>query len=312
MKRLLMLLLSIVSGLFALIGILGVVTFIDGRDPYALIFFILWALFGIFLLFFFSKRARSHPSKIAEDTTHSPVKEESDPVPSVQNTAVNINQPFSNIAETSTDDANIPSITIPEKKDGVPLAYRYNHQEIFDSNFDAVLQFAKDGKYELSASANGNNTSLYIQGTLIGCLKGRRAEMLNDWIQNKEPYLIYLERIDVESQKVIVFLAFYRDKRSKMSYREQTTVKLTNFKHEDHQMVISALENGDELSLSEEYNDRTDSNYVVVEKDFVEIGRLPKKTCERYLDEGAAGCFFDHSDYDEVNDIYTPYVVIYW
>lgn len=203
-------------------------------------------------------------------------------------------------------------ISIPKRKNNVPLAYQYQHQDILSLNIESAIKATENNALELSAQIDGNDVLLYSRREKIGILGGNRIDMLKDWIRNNEPYLIYLEGIDTENKKAIVHLAFYRDKREKMSWREHVTIKLTNYKKEDAQMVIPVLENGNELDLNENYSDRSASEYVGVEESYVEIGRLPKKMCERYLEEGAAGCFFDHADYDEEKDVYIPYVTIYW
>lgn len=204
------------------------------------------------------------------------------------------------------------NVDIPKRKYNVPLAYQYNRQQILDLNYDFAIECAQNNEWELSVNIEDDNVALYSGIKRIGVLGGNHVEMLKDWIKSKEPYTIILEGISSENKKAIVYIAFYRDKREKMSYRERTTVRLTNCRKEDQQMIISSLENGDELYLSESYNDRTDSEYVGVEESGIEIGRLPKNICNRYFNEGAAGCFFDHSDYDEEKDIHTPYVTIYW
>lgn len=203
-------------------------------------------------------------------------------------------------------------LLVPKYKNSAPLAYQYGHQEILDLNYNLAIEAAQNNCWELTAEPEEDSIALYSNHKKIGILGGIRVDMLKDWIRNKDPYTIYLEGINSQDKKAIAYIAFYRDKRTKMSYREQTIVKLTNFRKEDSQMIISYLKNGDELELTEEYNDNADIEYVGVEESYTEIGRLPKKVSNRYSEEGAAGCFFDHADYDDDKDIYIPYVVIYW
>ena len=323
MKKVLMIFLSILSGLFLLFGIMGIAIFIGEKDIAALIFFTVGSILGVFLFIFFlrrsqigkSRRAKHNAERIKRHNKSKPQVHEKNPGEhSELKTANRHNEIHKTIIDSVQCDNQKEKykIDIPKRKNSAPLAYQYNHQEILKLDYDLAIECTQNNAWELSANIESNNVVLYSNGKRIGVLGGNRVEMMKDWIKNKEPYSIILEGIDSENKKAIAYLAFYRDKRAKMSYREQTTVKLTNCRKEDQQMIISSLESGDELYLSEEYNDRTNSEYVGVEESCVEIGRLPKKACERYLDEGAAGCFFDHNDYDWEKDVYTPYVTIYW
>lgn len=319
-----MIFLSILSGLFLLFGIMGIAVFINEKDIAALIFFTIWSILGAFLFVFFLRSSRIKRSRHAK---HNDAKIEHHNKPTTRSIATETKKDYSKL-ETSNSNNEIHrqiidsvqhsdrkekfNVDIPKRKNNAPLAYQYNHQEILELNYNFAIECAKNNMWELSANIEDGNVTLYSGENRIGILGGKRVEMIKDLIKNNDPYTIILEGIDSENKKAIAYLAFYRDKRAKMSYREQTIVKLTNCRKDDQQMIISSLESGDELYLSEEYNDRTDSEYVSVEESYVEIGRLPKKACERYLEEGAAGCFFDHNDYDEEKDVYTPYVTIYW
>lgn len=324
MKNVLMIFLSILSGLFLLFGIMGIAVFINEKDIAALIFFTIWSILGAFLFVFFLKRSRIRKAKHTKRNSarnrnhnkspHQMREKESAKDRSELKTANRHNEIHRTIIDSVQRSVQNEKfhVDIPKRKNNAPLAYQYNHQEILDLNYGFAIECAQNNMWELSANIEDGNVTLYSGENRIGILGGKHIEMMKDWIKNKEPYTIILEGIDPENKKAIAYLAFYRDKRAKMSYREQTTVKLTNCRKDNQQMIISSLESGDELYLSEEYNDRTDSEYVSVEESYVEIGRLPKKACERYLEEGAAGCFFDHNDYDEEKDVYTPYVTIYW
>ena len=63
MKRVLMIFLSILSGLFLLFGIMGIAVFINEKDIAALIFFTIWSILGAFLFVFFLKRSRIRKAK---------------------------------------------------------------------------------------------------------------------------------------------------------------------------------------------------------------------------------------------------------
>ena len=324
MKKVLMIFLSILSGLFLLFGIMGIAVFISEKDIAALIFFTVWSLLGAFLFVFFLRSSRIKRSRRAK---HNDAKIEHHNKSTTRSIATKAKKDYSKL-ETSNSNNEIHkqiidsvqhsdrkekfNVVIPKRKNNAPLAYQYNHQEILELNYDFAIECAQNNMLELSANIEDGNITLYSGKNRIGILGGKHVEMMKDWIKNKEPYAIILEGVDSENKKAIAYLAFYRDKRAKMSYREQTTFKLTNYRKEDQQMIISSLENGDELYLSEEYNERTDSEYISVEESNIEIGRLPKKASDRYFNEGVAGCFFDHSDYNCEKDIYIPYVTIYW
>ena len=324
MKRGLMIFLSILSGLFLLFGIIGIVVFISEKDLFGIVLYVIWSLLGAFLFVFFLRISRIKRSRHAK---HNDAKIEHHNKSTTRSIATETKKDYYK-SEASNSNNEIHrqiidsvqrsdrkekfNVDIPKRKNNAPLAYQYNNQEMLELNYNFAIECAQNNMLELSANIEDGNVTLYSGENRIGILGGKSVEMMKDWIKNNDPYTIILEGIDSENKKAIAYLAFYRDKRAKMYYREHTTVKLTNCRKDDQQMIISSLESGDELYLSEEYNDRTDSEYVSVEESCVEIGRLPQKACERYLDEGAAGCFFDHNDYDEVKNVYTPYVTIYW
>ena len=98
--------------------------------------------------------------------------------------------------------------------------------------------------WELSANIEDGNVTLYSGENRIGILGGKRVEMMKDWIKNNDPYTIILEGIDSENKKAIAYLAFYRDKRAKMSYREVFSVSSSsepNSLYENRLRITQAL-----------------------------------------------------------------------
>lgn len=203
-------------------------------------------------------------------------------------------------------------ILIPKLKDGCNLAYHYSRVEIDELNYDEAIKAATEKSWQLTAQLLDEKVVLQHNGITIGSIaESRRADMLRDWIKNEEPYLVYLENVNTESKRGVAFLAFYRDKRAKLSQRENDVVKLVRFTGYLQQLAIESRQHGEELSLMEDTDDNG-KEYVSVFAGWDEIGRLPAKYANRYMDEGAAGCFFEYDEYDEGKDKNIPFVRIYW
>ena len=151
---------------------------------------------------------------------------------------------------------------------------------------------------------SGEKFLLKNRGSVLGELV-ERADMLRDWIQRSDPYMIVFEKAD-EALNCTVVLAFYKDKRKYWSYREQSVVSLTRYTGEAAQAAILLCENGDELELEEDENGK-----IHVYSYGEEIGCLPEKYVQRYLEEDASGVFFEAAELND-SDKYVPSVRIYW
>lgn len=126
-------------------------------------------------------------------------------------------------------------------------------------------------------------------------------------MHNGDPYLAVLR---APGDKVS--FAFYKDKRKGNEYREQTVTTLTGFKSKAKQQTISLLEKGDELELEEDFNHE---GSVIVSYIGDPIGNLPKKTADKFLQDGVYAAFFEKSEEIESSDcemIEKPSIRIYW
>lgn len=299
--------------LFSLFGLLGIAVMSNESDSFGTIVYVVWVVIGaivLTILFFKSKHYKlffRHTSK----KNKKPNPQSSDNIIAKSD----LNNDNNNFAKSERDsdkkEEEKIEIKCPKTKDGAPLAYTYNHQEILDLNFDVAMIAANKNEWELTAELVADQIALYSSGEKIGVLAGKRVDMMRDWLVRKDPYIIYLEGIDSENKKAIAFLAFYKDKRKAMEYREQSVIKLTNYKGSEKQLIISMIDDGSELSLSEEYNEKNGAEYIGVKTDGYEIGKLPKKYMDKYNEEGAEGCFMEKCDYDDYGDL-IPYVRIYW
>lgn len=136
--------------------------------------------------------------------------------------------------EPLTADSVQDNIDLPDIIDGCPLAYSYNNVPVSNANFELALSLAHKHQWKLSARKSDAFTQIIADDQILGIVAdNQKSKMLTDWIEHAEPYLIYLDGIDVENQKISLFLAFYRNKRTKLSCREHTTVRLTNFSNEE-------------------------------------------------------------------------------
>lgn len=317
MKRIVAYFFSIIVFILSLFFLLFTVALFlsEDMDLFGVIFFLILFLCSLFFSIFLKSKADSLKSKsidvsssLPKDSVHRrDFKSTNDIIQDMFS-----DSRISEIDKTSEKQNKKFELTIPSVKDGCPIAYKYNGCEIEELNYDSVLSFATNNKYELSVKILDGKPYFYCEDSMIGTISGNISNMLIDWLSNKEPFFVCIEGIDTTLRKAYAFIVFYRDKRKKMSYREQSVVRLTNYRGEDSQMIIMQLNEGVELFLSEDYDISSDKDFVSVSESCVDIGRLPKKISEKYFEEGCAGCFFDKSEYDDVKDIYIPYVRIYW
>lgn len=191
-----------------------------------------------------------------------------------------------------------PSPSFPELKDEVPRAYVYSELQIVDPDTERIKELLYDGKYEIKAFAEGDKIKLLSGDICIGYFGDEKKDMLSDWIERNDPYVMYLSSSPFPSVRV----AFYKDKQQEMQWRAQEVVKLVAYSGNEAQESLSCAFPGEEVYLDD------DGESVLVE----DVGRLPKKVADKYIKEGAAGCFIDHIDYDDEKDKYIPYVKIYW
>lgn len=210
---------------------------------------------------------------------------------------------------------NVPSfdVSIPRRKDGCPLAYDYSQVSYKITDVDAVKQCIETGKWNVTPVLVGNEVHFIADEKDVGICTDR-DQMVKDWIQNKEPLLIYLDRLAVDNdtvQKATVFMAFYRDRRKNQEWREQSVVTLTKYKNDDAQSAMSQLEPGDPVELKD---DVLDDSVGVSGFDGL-IGYLPKKYAEKVNENGCFGAFVEKIEEIESETfdlIYKPIVRIYW
>lgn len=194
-------------------------------------------------------------------------------------------------------------IVIP---DHIGSAFRkYYYSDIAFNPFPTAEQLALEmqqtNDWSLEAVKAGSGISLNYHGRPLGVLDNAdKAKMVSDWIERGDPFLVFLSHY---GEKNTVAIAFYLDEQSRLSYRESTVSKLTRYAGEDAQFSLSLMSDGEPLDFDEE-----DDGIVAIS----DIGYLPKSVAARYNQEGAAGVFVDHIDYDDEKDKYIPYVKIYW
>lgn len=191
-----------------------------------------------------------------------------------------------------------PSLSFPELKDGAPRAYVYSGLQIIDPDTEEIKKLLYAGKYEIKASSEGDKIKLLSGNICIGYFGDIKKDMLLDWIKRNDPYVMYLSSSPLPSVRV----AFYKDKQPEMKWRDHEVIKLVAYSGREAQESLSCAFPGQEVDLDD------DGDVVLVG----DMGKLPKKAAEKYIEEGAAGCFIDRIEYDEEKDKYIPYVVIYW
>lgn len=202
-------------------------------------------------------------------------------------------------------------VYVPDRIGELLRVYHYSRVP-FEPTTDAETEVEKmqaEKKWELTAEADGKTVYIKHNDVRIGVMKSRE-DMIRDWLRRNDLVKIWLESFGKNGDYVT--LAFYRDEQKRLSYRENTVVKLTRYAKSEIQDTIMSVQDGSMLDFDEDYSYDLPEDTVMVTYEGVSIGALPKKIANRYLDEGAAAVFFDHSDYDIEKDKEIPYVKIYW
>ena len=278
---------KIVLAIFFLIGGLGNI----GNNTDAAIFgivlsliFIAWIIFGL------KKQPKSQKKFSTPEYVYN--TEQSSPVSNDENKRAN-----------NKSSEIRPNVIIPSKIGTAWKKYYYPDEEFepMPESEELAHEMQKTNDWKLGVNNDGAFMTLTYHGLPFGIVKNqKRADMLKDWIERNEPLLIFLSHFGASNT---VAMAFYRDDEARLSYRESTIVKLTRYSNEDAQLSISILENREPLDFDEE-----DEETIAIS----DIGYLPKSAAKKYAEEGAAGVFLDHVDYDDEKDKYIPYVKIYW
>lgn len=236
--------------------------------------------------------------------------------------AISMKQHIKCFLENAVDDKKTTSDTlskqdkstihIPPKLGGKLLAYRCPCVPIANLDYDASIESAEKQEWQLNVEESNGTCSLYSRGLKIGEIGNEDVSgMLADWIHRDEPYLIYLLEVYTEEKSANATVAFYLDRRERLSAQECDIVKLTSYNSEDAQMWIGHIDEGEELGVHEEHNYETGKSYIGVFWSGTEIGHLPSKYTSHFLDQRIRGCFFEKCETsDNLKDI--PYVKIYW
>ena len=196
-------------------------------------------------------------------------------------------------------------MSIPYKVDNLPIAYRYPKTKIKVSNSDILDSIFVSGEFEVGFVLDGNNVTLTWKDNPFAQISSAASKnMIFDWVKENEPFKIFV------NGDTTVYCVFYRDKKAKMAYREQTVVALTNYKNKDAQDIITCLDEYSELRFVEDYTD-SGTMFISIVSDGWPIGRLPRNVVKRFDESGATACFFEKSEYDD-SDKEKPYVRIFW
>lgn len=248
------------------------------------------------------------PERIASVETTQVSSSKPEQVSTVETTRVSSSKP-AQVASVERTPREFPRITVPKRVGNQIILYHY-HNIRFTPADDAQIvaeQIAADHSFELSVSMDGEQAVISYRGGRLGTLIDR-IDMVRDWLSKGDLVRVWLENYGDSGN--YLFLAFYRDEERRLSFRENTVVKLIRYANEDAQLSIMDIEKGDKLDFDEDI-DSQGNDIIHISYGFP-IGDLPKKAAQRYLDEGAAAVFFDHVDYDDVKDIAVPHVKIYW
>lgn len=195
-------------------------------------------------------------------------------------------------------------VTIPERVGSCIKVHQYLREPFkpLPGADDIALEMQASGDWRLTPAVDSTGITLLYHDRPFGWLEhGKRSEMVRDWLLRGDPLIIYLSNYGESGCTAAV--AFYRDEQARMAFRESSIVRLTRYSGEDAQLALATMEGGEKLDVDEEGEDD-----VAIS----DIGYLPRSAAARFCEEGAAGVFVDHIDYDDEKDQYIPYIKIYW
>lgn len=187
------------------------------------------------------------------------------------------------------------------------LYYQYNLLFIPDESagFD-INNFDAEPPVILTPADNEIIVSLE-NGLVIGKIDNPgKARMLSDFMEDDSAYLAAMCN---DGQRVAIW--FYRNKRIKNAWREQTVVSLKACRAEKKQDIIRWVQLPKEVKVFE--SDTSAALNVCLNGE--PIGKLPAKIEKRYDEEGAALLIME--DKEEISlggtdFYYAPVVRIYW
>lgn len=154
------------------------------------------------------------------------------------------------------------------------------------------------------AQADGS-ISLMRNGCHVAHLSGR-VQMCADWLRRGDPVRCEFTGFHGGSEHVV--LCFYRNEEKRLSHHSTVTVKLTAYSSEAKQESICLLQAGDKLTCDE--SDTAAGRVDVKDYSGENIGRLPKKYSDIFIEDGFAGIFVDQLE-EDCNGIIVPHVKIY-
>lgn len=187
------------------------------------------------------------------------------------------------------------------------LYYQYNLKYIPDESADFNIN-DYDSEPPVVLTPAGNEIIVSLEnGLVIGKIDSPgKARMLSDFMDYDSAYLAAICRDD---ERVAVW--FYRDKRVKNSWREQTVVSLKACRAEKKQDIIRWVELPKEVKVFE--SDTSAALNVCLNGE--PIGKLPAKIEKRYDEEGAALLIMEGKEEISLGGTdfyYAPVVRIYW
>ena len=270
--------------------------------------FIVYFLLGFGISYFVrSKLLKKRKSQSKEKQTASLTQTKPTQVKNAQETISTDASPRITIKESNND----PYISIKRVIDNLVLKYYYSVKYIPSEKAESIALKMRDTEsFEFDITIKNDKIYAFYDGEEFGEII-EKQRMIKDWLAKNDLLKVYFQYYSEEVEKCKVFICFYRDEQALYSKRENTIIKLTNYKNEDARTGQIGLEDGALLDFDTDIDFEAPEDTVWITYVGCEIGRLPKKYANKYLAQGASAVFFDHFDVDEnYEDI--PYVKIYW
>lgn len=181
-------------------------------------------------------------------------------------------------ADTKSEATTKSETKIPSEIDGMPLAYKYFDVDICvisgqEPDYDAIADKLSNGSVILSLEVEPDNqydakaVKVMHEGSKLGYLyKGKIKDMAYDYLKSGRPIYSCLSSIDLDTNKMKMFIGFYYKK----TYPNSVSFELTANSNSEMQENLSFSSEGDELSF---YYDDDKEKYCFASTD--DIGYAP-------------------------------------
>lgn len=199
-------------------------------------------------------------------------------------------------------------LMIPDKLGPAICIYRYWLVRVRPVNIELFYAVYCSGvQYSLLPTFSDDGCTFLSYKGFDVCELLDKQNMVSDWVSLGAPMICRIS--SCHRGKEGVAIAFFRDEEKRLQGTEKAIVRLSAYASESKQEAIAGCVDGQKLVCYED--DETGKVYVSNFFGNCVIGNLPAKYAKLYLEQGFAGIFFDHEEWDESKGKCIPFVKIY-